>query len=46
MNTTHHPQAESVCSQYTRYLRFCKKHGVAPQGFAHFVVDVFPFTLF
>lgn len=35
-----------VCTQYARYLRFCHQHHIAPQGFAHFVVDVFPFTVF
>ena len=35
-----------VCTQYARYLRHCARYRVAPQGFGHFVVEVFPFTLF
>lgn len=35
-----------ICTQFARYGRFCKAHGITPQSFARFVVDVFPFTTF
>jgi len=33
-------------TSYARYVRHCGKHRIAPQGFTHFVREVFPFTLF
>lgn len=35
-----------VCTQYSKYVKFCKRVHALPESFPRFVANVFPHTVF